>query len=151
VTGSVVALGQKTEVSVQKGKVIAQAGAQSVAVEPGWKAVLISGKQPIVTIDDPLVNDVMEIYKWVEAEKQTRPQVNESTNIVVARIDEENRAVYAGLDEVPNTEPGPSTVRRIRDCSALGDPKFYDLQGHVLPFEFEPSSATRGDYTLHFP
>jgi hypothetical protein len=150
-SGSVVTLGQKTEVSVQKGKVLAESGAQSVAVAPGWKAILMPGKQPIVTVDDPLVNDVMEIYKSVEAEKQARPQATESTNIVVIRIDEENRCVYAGLDEVPNTEPGPSTVRRIRDCSLLNDPKFYDLQGRVLPFELEQSSALRGDYTLHFP
>jgi hypothetical protein len=106
-TGSVVTLGQKTEVSVQKGKVVAQSGARSVAVEPGWKAVLMSGRQPIVTIDDPLVNDVMEIYKWVEAEKQAQPQVSESTDIMVIRVDEENRCLGAMLDEVPNTEPLP--------------------------------------------
>jgi hypothetical protein len=150
-SGSVVTLGQKTEVRVQKGKVLAQSGAQSVAVEPGWKAVLMPGRQPIVTIDDPLVNDVMGIYKWVEAEKQAQPQVSESTDIMVIRVDEENRCLGAMLDEVPNTEPGPTTVRRIRDCSLLDEPKFYDLQGHVLPFELEQSSALKGDYTLHFP
>jgi hypothetical protein len=149
--GCAAGLAQKTEIVVEKGRVLAAAGTQSVAVEPGWKVVLTPGRPPIVTIDDPLVNDVMEIYRWVEAEKQAQPQAVESTDIMVIRVDKEDRCLGAMLDEVPNTEPGPSTVRRIRDCSLLDEPKFYDLQGHVLPFELEQSSALKGDYTLHFP
>ncbi len=144
-------LAQKTEVSVKKGKVIAETKTTSVAVEAGRKAVLAPGRNPIVGVDDPLVDDLMEIYKWIEAEKQAARQPFDSTWAVVIRIDDENRCTGALLSEVPNKKSQPSRDYRMDDSSVLDDPRFYDLSGHLLQFDFERRNALRGDYTIHFP
>ena len=54
---------QKTEVRVRKGKVVAETQAASIDVEAGRKAILSPDKNPIVAVDNPLVDDVMEIHK----------------------------------------------------------------------------------------
>jgi hypothetical protein len=142
---------QKTEVSVRKGKVVAETPTTSVAVEAGRKAVLSPGKNPAVRVDEPLVDDVMEIYKWIEAEKQASRQPFDSTWAVVIRIDDENRCTGALLSEVPNKKSQPSRDYWMDDSSILADPRFYDLTGHLLQFDFEQRNAMRGDYTIHFP
>jgi hypothetical protein len=142
---------QKTEVSVKKGKVIAETPTTSVAVEAGRKAVLSPNKNPTVGVDDPLVDAVMELYKWVEAEKQAQKEIIAATNILIIRIDEENRSKMAVLNEVPNTKSEQTNTHRIEDVPILGEPRFYDLQGHVLSFDFEQRNILRGDYVLHFP
>jgi hypothetical protein len=142
---------QKTEVSVKRGKVIAETPTTSVAVEAGRKAVLSPDKNPIVSVDDPLVDNVMEIYKWVEAEKQAARRRIDSTNVLVIRIDDENRSTIASLNEVPNAKSEPSREYRMEDSSLLDEPRFYDLRGHLLRFDFEQRNALRADYVIHFP
>jgi hypothetical protein len=144
-------LAQKTEVSVKKGKVIAETKTTSVAVEAGRKAVLSPDRNPIVGVDDPLVDDVMEMHKWIEAEKQAARQPFDSTWAVVIRIDDENRCTGALLSEVPNKKSQPSQDYRMDDSSVLDAPRFYDLTGRLLQFDFEQRNALRGDYTIHFP
>ncbi len=56
-----IVLAQKTEVSVQKGKVIAETATASVAVDAGQKAVLKKNANPLVTVDSPLVHDALEL------------------------------------------------------------------------------------------
>lgn len=143
-------LAQRTEISVKKGKVIAETPTTSVAVEAGRKAVLSPDKNPTVGVDDPLVDDVMEIYKWVEAEKQASRQQIDSTNVLVIRVDDENRSTIASLNEVPNAKSEPSAEYRSEDCSILDEPRFYDLTGRLLRFDFERRNALRGDYVIHF-
>lgn len=144
-------LAQKTEVSVKKGKVVAETKTASVAVEAGRKAILSPDKNPTVTVDDPLVDDVMEIYKWVEAEKQASRQRIDSTSVIVIRIDDENRSTAASLNEVPNAKSEPSGEYRMEDSSVLDEPRFYDLRGRLLRFDFERRNTLRGDYVIHFP
>ena len=56
-----VAFGQKTQVSVQEGKVKAQTESGEVIVDAGKKVILTSDKEPVVIVDDPLVEETMEI------------------------------------------------------------------------------------------
>ena len=151
-TGPMAAAGQKTEVSVQKGKVIAETGAQSVAVEPGWKAVLMPGKEPILAIDDPLVDDVMEIYKWVEAEKQEQKERIDSTGIFIYSIEKDDRMTFAALMEFPNPKAEPSHTFRLGQVTPiLTEPKFYSLQGRLLPFDMEKVNEHSAYYDVQFP
>ena len=55
---------QKTEVSVRKGKVVAGTAGASASVDAGRKAILTPDQKLSVTVDDPMVDDVMEISKW---------------------------------------------------------------------------------------
>ncbi len=142
---------QKTEVSVQKGKVVAETPTASVNIEAGRKAVLSPDKNPSVTVDDPLVDDVMEIYKWVEAEKQAQREKIDTSSIQVIKIENEYLFTLAYCAEIQNPRSEPSDTCLIGGVSILDKPKYYDLQGNLLQFELEKISVGRGSYTVHFP
>jgi hypothetical protein len=146
-----IALAQKTEVSVRKGKVIAETPATSVAVEAGRKAVLSPDKNPSVTVDDPLVDDVMEIYKWVEAEKQAQREKIDTSSIQVIKIENEHLFTIAYYAEIQNKKSEPSNTCVIEDVSILDEPSYYDLQGNLLRFDLEKINATSGTYTVSYP
>ena len=104
------ALAQKTEVSVRKGKVIAETGTARVAVEAGRKAVLAPDKNLTVAVDDPMVDDVMEIYKWVEEERQANKQRIDTTSILVYR------------EEItPDRQPvaGETVITKVKNLTEL--------------------------------
>ena len=48
-----ITIAQKTEVSVRKGKVVAETPTTSVNIEAGRKAILSPDKNPTVTVNDP--------------------------------------------------------------------------------------------------
>jgi hypothetical protein len=146
-----ITLGQKTEVSVQKGKVIAETATQSVAVEAGRKAILAADKNISISVDDPLVDDLLQIYKWVEAEKQAQREQIDSTSIQIIKVESESRFTLAYLVEMPNSKSERSGVCHVQGVSVLEDPAYYDLQGNLLSFDLEKSSAHKGDYYVHFP
>ena len=140
---------QKTEVSVKKGKVIAETVKTSVAVEAGRKAVLTPDKNPVVAVDDPMVDDVMEIYKWVEAEKQAQREKIEGSSVQILRIDDEKSIMCAWLSE--GTNSGAEAMKEIKrgPTLILKEPKYYDMEGNLIPFELEKIDSQSGIYTLH--
>ena len=123
---------QKTEVSVKKGKVIAETVKTSVAVEAGRKAVLTPDKNPVVAVDDPMVDDVMEIYKWVEAEKQAQREKIEGSSVQILRIDDEKSIMCAWLSE--GTNSGAEAMKEIKrgPTLILKEPKSMTCTCHGL-------------------
>ena len=117
-TAQIITFAQKTEVSVKKGKVIAQTGTTSVAIEAGRKAVLTPDRNPVVSVDDSMVDDVMEISKWVEAEKQAQREKIESSGIQILRIDDE-RLIKLNL-----RSKSPVDVQKIAQAFGGGGHKF---------------------------
>jgi hypothetical protein len=150
-TAQTLLFAQRTEVSVKKGKVVAETATTSVAVEAGRKAVLSPDKNPAVTVDDPLVDDVMEIYKWVEAEKQAQRENIDTSSIQVIKIENEHLGTMAYFAEIQNSKSQPSDTCLIEGVSILDEPKYYDLQGNLLRFDVEKISPGRGTYTLSYP
>jgi len=140
---------QKTEVRVRKGKVIAETQAASIYVEAGRKAILSPDKNPSVTVDDPLVDDVMKIYKWVEAEKQAKRERIDGSGIQIYRIDDERSIKCAWLTE--GTNSGAETMEEIKrgPTLILKEPKYYDMEGNIIPFDLENIDNLSGIYTLH--
>jgi hypothetical protein len=140
---------QKTEISVRKGKVIAETPMASVNIEAGRKAILSPDKNPTVTVNDPLVDDVMEIYKWVEAEKQAQRETIASSGIQVYRIDDEQSLKCAWLSEWTNS--GTESMEEIRrgPTLILKEPKYYDMEGNIIPFDLEKIDARSGIYIMH--
>ncbi|MHC4477130.1 MAG: hypothetical protein ACYTEL_15900 [Planctomycetota bacterium] len=145
-----IVLGQKTEVSVRKGKVIAETPTTSVAVGAGRKAVLTPDKKLAVTVDDPMVDDVMEIYEWVEQEKLAQKDRIDAAGVLNVRMESEHLFTFAYSAETPNQKSEPSAKCPLGATSLLEEPKFYDLQGNLLPFDLEKINARNGYYTLHF-
>ena len=96
-----IVLGQKTEVSVQKGKVIAETATQSVAIGAGRKAILTANEKTTVTVDNPLVSDALQLYKLIEAEKEHSDLKIDSVFILVGKADKEE-IIGALYFEVPN-------------------------------------------------
>lgn len=141
---------QKTEVRVRKGKVVAETQTASINIEAGRKAILLPDKNPIVAVDNPLVDDVMGIYKWVEAEKQARRERIDGSGIQVYRIDDERLIECAWLSEGTNSGAEPMKEIRRGPTLILKDPKYYDMEGNILPFDLEKIDVRSGIYTLHF-
>jgi len=150
-TVPIITFAQKTEVSVKKGKVIAATEMTSVAIEAGRKAVLAPDKNPVVAVDDPMVDDLIEIYKWVEAEKQAAREKIDYTSIQIHRIESETLLKGANLFEMPNLKSEPSDTCCIGLTSILEQPQYYDVQGNLLAFDLEKVDSRQGYYYLHFP
>lgn len=144
-------LAQKTEVRVRKGKVVAETRTASVAVEAGRKAVLSPDKNPNVGVDDPLVDDVMEIYKWAEAEKQVQREKIDTFSIQTIKIENEHLGTIAYFAEIKNPSSQPSNTCLIEHVSILDEPKYYDHQGNLLRFDVEKISPGQGTYVLSYP
>jgi hypothetical protein len=144
-----IAFAQKTEVSVRQGKVVAETPTASVNIEAGRKAILSPDKNPTVTVNDPLVDDVMEIYKWVEAEKQAQRERIDGSGIQVYRIDDEQSIKCAWLFEGTNSSAQPMKEIQRGPTLILKEPKYYDMEGNIIPFDLEKIDAKSGIYTMH--
>ena len=148
-TVPIIGFAQKTEVSVKKGKVIAETAKTSVAIEAGRKAVLLPDRNPVVAVDDPMVDDVMEIYKWIEAERQAQREIIEGSKVQIYRIDDERSIKCAWLSEGTNSSAKPMEEIKRGPTLILKDPKYYDMEGNLIPFDLEKIDARSGIYTLH--
>ncbi len=144
------AVAQKTEVRVRKGKVVAEMASQSVEVGAGRKAILSPGEGLRTSVDDPMVDDLMKIYQWVEEEKQAQREQIDETSIQIIRVDDETRFTLAYLLERPNTKSEPRRVCWVKGASILEEPRFYDLQGRLLPFDIDKITADVGNYAIRF-
>ena len=143
--------GQKTEISVQKGKVLAQTAIGEATVDAGKKAILTQNENPSVTIDDIMVDDVVKIHGWLEDEKDANRIPIDSISIQVISIESETDFKGVGLNEMPNTGQEPSNICEFKGTLILEDPKYYDLEGNLLDFEMEQINASHCNYYLHFP
>ena len=142
---------QKTEVRVRKGKVIAETQTASINIEAGRKAILSPDKNPIVAVDNSLVDDAMEIYKWIEAEKQAQREQIDSTTILIYEVENEHRFKLAGLQERPNSKSEPSNVCQIMTSGEFFEgTRFYDMQGNLLSYDREQINASRSDFFVQF-
>jgi len=144
---SALALAQKTEVSVHHGKVRAATTVAAADIAAGRKAMMLSNERPVVTVSDPLVDDVMKLYKWVEEEQQAQRQRIDTFNIKVISVDSEEVTTMAFLAELKNHKSRASKSFTL-NSGILDEAKFYDLEGNMLPFELNQTSATHGVYTV---
>lgn len=147
------AYAQKTEIRVKKGEVVAttEDKKRRVNLEAGRKVILARDKNPTVTVDDPLVDDVMEINKWVEAEKQAQRERIDGSAIQVFQIDDERSIQCAWLSQGTNSGTEPMKVIRRGPTLILEEPKYYDMEGNIIPFDLAKIDARTGVYTLRLP
>jgi len=139
---------QKTEVSVQKGKVIAETATESVAIGAGRKAILTSGEKPIVTVDNPLVHDALALYKLAEEERKNCDLKIDATFILVGRADKDG-VLGALYFEFPNTGSEATNVLTLPYVSVIDDLQVYDLNGNLLSVETKLLNKTTASYSIH--
>ncbi|MFC1761817.1 LamG domain-containing protein [Planctomycetota bacterium] len=142
-----ITVAQKTEVRVHRGTVRAKTNIKQVNIEAGRKAIILPDGQPAVTVSDPLVDDVMELYKWVEEEKQAQRQRIDTFNITVMRIEDDEAATGASFAEFENYKSRASKTFTL-NSNILDEATFYDLAGNLLSYELHKTSATHGKYTI---
>jgi len=145
-----IVVAQKTEVSVQKGKVIAETATASVTVDAGRKTVLSPNEKPKVTVDDPLVDDAMQLYKLIEAEKEQSDLRIDSVFIMVGKADEVE-AAGALYFEFPNQGSEATNVMTIGPMPIIENLRFYDLDGNLCLVEEKRVSDTAAQYSIHLP
>ena len=143
-----IVLAQKTEVSVQKGKVIAETATQSVTVGAGRKAVLTANEKPTVTVDNPFVSDIMQLYKLIEAEKEHGDLKIDSTFIMVGKADKEG-ILGALFFEFPNFGSEATNVMTLGPSSIIEDLKVYDLNGNLCQVDVKLVNENTAYYSIH--
>ena len=144
------AFAQKTEVTVSRGKVKAEASSATVLVESGQRAVLTTQASPTVTADEPMVQDLVRMSQWVEAEKKAARLHLPHTSIQIHSLDNEKVVRYGCLSEVPNKGLQPSDTCRIGPTSMGTNDKFYDMQADLLTVERKELQRDEGYYYIHF-
>ena len=144
-----IVLAQKTEVSVQKGKVIAETATQSVAIGAGRKAILATNEKTTVTVDNPMVDDALKLYKLIEAEKEHSDLKIDTVFILVGKADKEeiNGALYF---EVPNFGSKATNVLTIPQMAIFEDFKVYDLNGNLCRLDVKLLDESSASYSIHF-
>jgi len=94
---------------------------------------------------------MMEIYKWIEAEKQAQREQIDSTNVLILRVENEQLFTLAVLQERPNSKSEPSNVCQIMTAGEVHEgARFYDLQGNLLPYDREQIDASKYDFFVRF-
>ncbi|MGB2862245.1 MAG: hypothetical protein WBC05_02875 [Sedimentisphaerales bacterium] len=139
---------QKTEVTVRKGKVVAETQTATVNIDAGQKAVLKKGVNPLVTVDSPLVHDALELYKLIEQEKLHSNLKIDSVFIMVGKADKDE-VVGALYFEVPNPGPEATNVMTIGYASIMENIRIYDLNGNLCPVEVKHVDETAASYSIH--
>jgi hypothetical protein len=146
--GQIAGRAQQTEISVQKGKVVAEVGSASVPIEAGRKAVLGPSGRPTVSVDNPFVRDALELHKLVEVEKSRKDLKIDSTFILVGSADAD--AVHGALYfEFPNGGLEATSMLTLPCVSIIPDLQVYDLDGNLLEVDQTLVDATTASYSIH--
>ncbi|MBN1360311.1 MAG: fibronectin type III domain-containing protein [Sedimentisphaerales bacterium] len=140
---------QKTEVTVRQGKVLAETQTATVSVDAGQKAVLKKDANPFGTVDSPLVQDALELYKLVEEEREHGELKIDSVFIAVGKTDEDE-VVGAIYWEIPNAMPKATNIMTIPYSSTLGDIRVYDLDGNLCKVEERSLGDFAFSFNIHF-
>jgi hypothetical protein len=148
-TGRTLLMAQRTEVSVQKGKVIAETATASVTVEAGRKTVLTPDKKPTVTVDNPMVDDVLKLYKLVEAEREQSDLIIESVCMMVGKADR-GEIVGALYFELPNFKSEATNVLTIGQMAIIDGLKVYDMKGNLCRVDVKKLDESSAHYSIHF-
>jgi len=143
-----IVLGGETEVEVLQGKVRGRTAQTVVTISAGQKGLVREGQKPIIAVNDPLVLKAIELYRWVEQERQAGHAVEEA-EILVAAIDDEQVMRCASITEKINNGSETKSVLQLGPMSIFRDFKVYDFQGNLLDYEVKPISEYVATYFVH--
>lgn len=142
-------MAQKTEVSVQKGKVKAETATASVTVNAGHKTVLEADKNPKISVDNALVDDALKLYKLVEAEREYSDLKIDATLILVTKAESDSLlgAIYL---EIPNYGTETTNVLTLPSALVIKNFKVYDLKGNLCRADVKVRDDSTASYSIHF-
>ena len=140
--------GDETEIEVLQGKVRGRTPQTEMMISAGQKGLIKEGQEPIIAVNDPLVHKAIELYRWVEQERQAGHAVEE-TEIMVAALDDEQVMRVASLNEKINDGSETKSVIQLGPMSIFEDLKVYDFEGNLLDYEFKPVSEYAATHFIH--
>ncbi|MFC1763989.1 hypothetical protein ACFL6U_18180 [Planctomycetota bacterium] len=138
----------ETEIEVLQGTVHGHTQQTEMTIAAGKKVLLREGHEPIVAVNDPLVEKAIELYRWVEQERQAGYAEAEA-EIVVFAIDDEQVMRSASITERINSGSETKSVLQLGPMSMFEDLKIYDFEGNLLDYEFKPVSEYAATYFIH--
>lgn len=143
----------ETEVSVMKGKVIAQSNKGSVEVEAGQRGIMQEGRAPVAIADNVFVKNLIEMANWVQAERMSGKEPFEGSTIHIARVDDEKTVACFDLAEMPPRDDLSSDTCVIDNTNTLLSKNwsFYDMEGKSLTFDVKKWTENRASVFIHFP
>ncbi len=136
-----------TEVKVETGTVRVVTEKGEATVEAGLRAELREGESPTVTVDDPLVKDLIELDRFVQAEKKAGRMRTDASTVQVIRLDNEDTWHTAVMLEMPEESLGKRYSRQDNtvEFGPTGLPRqfaFYDMKGRRLSLDTEKVTDT---------
>ena len=137
---------------MQKGKVVAETGNASVAIDAGRKAVIHAGQQHRGGGRRPHGGRSHQNPAVGRAGEAGPARANRQFQ----RSDDQDSRPRADsrlpiCERCPTRNPRPSSTCRIAAVSILDNPLFYDLQGNRLSVDVEKINARTADYFVRFP
>jgi hypothetical protein len=145
-----IVLADKTVVTVEKGQVRAETTAGTVTLAAGQKAVLSADKKPLAGVNDPMVDDLIALSKWIDTERESKRIQIDSASIQIVAIESDKRFKTASLFEAVNQAQKPLTTDRIGNISGAVEPRFYDMQGRLLEYDAKKTGQDSATYDIRF-
>ena len=143
--------GQKTEVKVNEGLVRVQTDTGEQFVHPGQIASLELGKNPDVKIDDPIVDDAIELYNIAKAERANSDVGYSLVSIQSYAIENNGKAHGAFATEFTNYRKYDMNLCLLGETFMPKEKKYYSMDGKLLDFEQDTIAPNLGFYYLHYP
>ena len=144
----------ETRVSVRDGKVLAQSAEGQVEAAAGQQAVLEPEKKPLATVDEPIINVILDIDSWVTEEKKQGPFPFIGYNIQAHMVESEQLLKSYILVDTPagrlqpKSAGHPNGQMRFGRTTLARSAAMYDMEGRLLPFNVEKASETEGFYYI---
>jgi hypothetical protein len=142
--------GGETEVEVLQGKVRGRTPQTEMVISAGQKGLVRDGQNPIVAVKDPLVQEAIQMYRWIEEEKAAGNPVKNAT-IFVAALDEEQAVRSAILVAYSNDGSEATSTIPMGPVTALKDLRIYDFEGNLLRYDTKTYYENSLTYLVHLP
>ncbi|MEN6493061.1 MAG: hypothetical protein ABFD16_02105 [Thermoguttaceae bacterium] len=139
---------QQTEVTVFNGAVRIETKTGDTLVSAGQKAVATGTGEVTLSVDDPLVANLLVLDRWVQAERQAKQVKIAGTQSMVCSIESQRLIKCASLIEMPNRDTKPSQMVAMGATGWDKSSRVYDTEGHLLTFETSAGSQPR--VNIHF-
>lgn len=139
----------KTVVTVDRGQVRVETASGSALVDAGQKAVMTAGEKPLPGVSEPLIEDVLKLNKLAQAERAAKQERIDGVLINVCSIESDKLWKAALLTESVNSADKPVTVYHIGNLGNLIEPRFYDMQGRLLKYDWKKGPDDQGPCDVH--
>ncbi len=141
----------KTEIVVKDGIVKTTTNQGDSLIRSGQRAVLREGQEPSVSLNNIMVEKLLQLDRQIEAERVDSNKEIKYTSAQVYSVDTEHFWKVGFIMRMPNSSDKPMYTCRIGTMSILQNNTYYDLQGNVLPFTVEKVKPDEGYYHIQFP